>query len=272
MPWLASLPGLMHTRLADAALAARLVDVPVHREQRLVLLDQPPHRGRADRAAQDVAGRDRRPQVLVQDRRRVETGVVRRDVDHEDRAPRVATWSASASRRRVQLVLRHLPGVFHGVRFDQPYASSCSPPGMSRTFAVRVDRREVVPVEDRVDREVVVVSRDQVERHVGVGEPLGRELHPRLDALVHQPVQERVALGLVGREPLGVVARRDERVEADVGDVPLELRELLVGARGPARRRTARPRSACRSRRSARSPCRSGRRRRARRPPCRRSA
>src|SRR2546429_8968460 len=39
-------------------LAARLVDVPVNREQRLAFLDYSPNRGRADRAAQDVARGD----------------------------------------------------------------------------------------------------------------------------------------------------------------------------------------------------------------------
>ena len=103
---------------------------------------------------------------------------------------------------------------------------------MSSTFAVRVDRAELGAVEDRVDREVVVVSRDQVERHVRVGEALGREAHPCLDALVHQPVEQHVARGRVVAQALCLLPRADERVEADVGDVALELRELLVAARG----------------------------------------
>jgi hypothetical protein len=41
-----------------------------------------------------------------------------------------------------------------------------------------------------------------------------------------------VAPGLVGRQALGLVRRRDERVVADVGDVALERRQLVIAARG----------------------------------------
>src|SRR5882724_10776242 len=75
-------------RPAELPLSARLVDVPVHRQQRLPLLDHATHRRRTDRAAQHVARRYGRAQVHVEDRRGVEPGVVRRDVDHEDGAPR----------------------------------------------------------------------------------------------------------------------------------------------------------------------------------------
>src|SRR4030081_1036960 len=81
--------GVHAHRRADLPLAARLVDVPVDREQRLALLDHPPYRRRADGAAQDIARGDGGAEVLVEDRGRVEARVVRRDVDHEDRTPRV---------------------------------------------------------------------------------------------------------------------------------------------------------------------------------------
>src|SRR3984893_17826958 len=77
-------------RRADLPLAAGLVDMPVDRQQRLALLDHTTHSGRADRAAQDVAGGDGGAEVLVEDRRRVEARVVGRHMDHEDRAPRVS--------------------------------------------------------------------------------------------------------------------------------------------------------------------------------------
>src|SRR6266542_892475 len=58
-------PRVYSHRPTDLALAARLVDVPVDRQQRLALLDQPTHRRRPDRPAQDVAGGDRGSEVLV---------------------------------------------------------------------------------------------------------------------------------------------------------------------------------------------------------------
>ena len=68
-------------------------------------------------------------------------------------------------------------------------------------------------------------------RKSGTSESASRSVasaHPRLDPLVHEPVQQLVAGGLVlesAPRPLG-----DERVVADVGDVALELRELVVAA------------------------------------------
>ena len=94
---------------------------------------------------------------------------------------------------------------------------------MSTTFPSTLTGRELLAVENLVDREVVVVPGDQVQRHVRVCEALGCEPHPRLDALVHQAVQQLVAIDLL--------VSPHERVVADVGDVALELRELLVAAR-----------------------------------------
>ena len=102
---------------------------------------------------------------------------------------------------------------------------------MSSTLPSAFTGLNSLAVEDRIDAEIVVVPRDQIERHVRVRKALRGELHPRLDPLVHQPVQQQIAVGLVARETLRLVARAHEGVEADVGDVALEPRELLVAAR-----------------------------------------
>jgi hypothetical protein len=45
-------------------------------------------------------------------------------------------------------------------------------------------------------------------------------------------VQQLVATALVGGEPLRLLGGGHERVVADIGDVPFELLELLIVARG----------------------------------------
>src|SRR6202521_4723503 len=77
-------------RRTDLPLAARLVDVAVDRQDRLTLFGRPTTRGRADWAAEDVAGGDGGAEVLIEDRRRIEARVVRRHVDHEDGPPWVS--------------------------------------------------------------------------------------------------------------------------------------------------------------------------------------
>ena len=223
--------GVDAERRADLPLAGRLVDVPVHGQQRLALLDQPAHRGRADRAAKDVAGGNGRPQVRVQDRRGVETGVVRRHVDHEDRAPRVAHLLREVVEAPVQLFLGHLARGVPGRLVRPAVGEELEAARDVDHLAVDVDRPELRVVQDGVDSEVVVVARDHVQRNVRLGEALRREPHPRLDALVHQAVQQLVARCGVAGETLRVLAARDERVVADVCDVALELHELLVAAR-----------------------------------------
>src|SRR3954452_19686802 len=63
-------------RRTEPVLPRCLVHMAMHAEQRLALLDQPPHGHRADRPPQDVPGGHRGAQVLVENRRRVEAGVV----------------------------------------------------------------------------------------------------------------------------------------------------------------------------------------------------
>ena len=82
------------------------------------------HGGRADGTAQDVAGRDRGPEVLVEQWRRVEPRVVRRHVDHEHRSAGLLDLLGERVEPRVQLFLGLLARVSHGVWFDQPLASS----------------------------------------------------------------------------------------------------------------------------------------------------
>src|SRR5690348_9959991 len=137
------------------------------------------------------------------------------------------TCFASASSRSYNSSSDSSRGVCHGVWLDQLQAAR-----QIDDLAVDVDRPPVGTVEDLVDTEIVVVARDQIQRHVAVGEPLGGQRHPRLDALVHQPAEELVAAGFVGRQPAGFLGRGDERVVADVGDVALERRELFVAACG----------------------------------------
>ena len=144
------------------------------------------------------------------------------------------TWLASASRRASSTSSGSSRGVLHGVMFDQPDASSWRSPGMSTTrpstfWANAPSRFRIGSM-----REVVVVPRDQVERDGAVAQPLVGQVHPRADALVHQLVQQLVASLRVGRQPLGLLGRRDERVEADVGDVALENGQLVVASRPPA--------------------------------------
>ena len=79
-----------------------------------------------------------------------------------------------------------------------------------------------------VDHELVVVAGDQHQRDLAAAQPLGGQLQPRLHALGHQPLEQLVARGLVARHPRGLVGRGDERVVADVGDVALELGQVLV--------------------------------------------
>ena len=67
----ASLPGLTHT-VSDAASAAGLMDVSMDAEQGLALLDETADRRGADRATEQIAGRDDRAQMLVEDGRGVE--------------------------------------------------------------------------------------------------------------------------------------------------------------------------------------------------------
>ena len=140
MPWFASLPGLMQTVVADLPLAARLVDVPVDRQQRLALLDHPTHRGRADRAAQDVAGGDGGAEVLVEDRRRVEARVVRRHVDHEDGTPRIAHLLGQLVEPPVQLLLRHLTRRVPRRRVRPAVGQQLQPAGHVDHLPVDVDR------------------------------------------------------------------------------------------------------------------------------------
>jgi hypothetical protein len=47
-------------------------------------------------------------------------------------------------------------------------------------------------------------------------------------------VQEAVARLRVAHEPVGVLGRRDERVEADIGDVAPEGRQLVLASGPPA--------------------------------------
>jgi hypothetical protein len=77
-------------------------------------------------------------------------------------------------------------------------------------------------------------SGDQEQRHAAVGQALRGQLHPRVHALAHEPLEQLVAAGLVARQPIGLLRRRDERVVADVRDVALERRELVVPRRGAA--------------------------------------
>jgi hypothetical protein len=99
-------------------------------------------------------------------------------------------------------------------------------------LAVDVDRRVTGRVEDLVDAELVVVAGDEIERDLAVGQPLGGEGEPLLHALAHEPVQELVASRLVGREPLRLGRRGDERVIAHVGDVALQRGQFLVATGG----------------------------------------
>ena len=89
--------------------------------------------------------------------------------------------------------------------FDQPEDEELEVAGDVEHLAVGVDRLDPGLVEDRVDHELVVVAGDEVQRRVAVGQPLGGELHPLIDALVHQPVQQLVAPRFVGGQPLGLL-------------------------------------------------------------------
>ena len=182
------------------------------------------------------------------------------------------TCSASAASRLVQLLLRLLARRLPRRDVRPAGGEQLEPAGDVEHLPVRVDGRVAVAVEHRVDAEVVVVPRHQIQRHLAVREPLRRQLEPGRHPLVHQPVQQRVAAGLVAGQPLRLVRRRDERVVADVGDVALELRQLLVAAGGAVHAEQLRLVAAVASPGSARSPSPSGRRRRARRRPCRRPA
>src|SRR5437868_1251725 len=102
--------GVHAHRRADLPLAAGFVDMPMDREERLALLDQPANCGRADRAAQDVARGDGRAQGLVEDRGGVEARVVWRHVDHEDGTPRIVHLLRKLVEAPVQLLLRHFAG------------------------------------------------------------------------------------------------------------------------------------------------------------------
>ena len=155
-----------------------------------------------------------------------------RDVDHEDGAPRIDDLVCERIEAPVQLVLRHLARCLPRRLVRPAVRQQLEAARNVQHLAVRVDGTELVAVQDRVDREVVVVPRDQVERDARVGQALGREPHPRLDALVHQAVEQLVACGRVTAHALRVLLRPDERVEADIGDVALELREVGIAAGG----------------------------------------
>ena len=168
---------------------------------------------------------------------------MRRDVDHEHGLAGIADLLGERVEPGIELVLGLLPRRLPR-RVVRPAGSEqLEVAGDVEHLAVGVDGLDPGLVEDRVDHEVVVVAGDQVERRVAVGQPLGRELHPRVDALVHQVVEQLVAARLVGGEPLGLLGGRDERVVADVGDVALELGELVVAARAGDAPRTAPSRS-----------------------------
>ena len=143
------------------------------------------------------------------------------------------TWLGERREPVVQLVLRLLARRLPRRDVRPAGGEQLESAGDVEHLPVRVDGRVAVAVEHRIDAEVVVVSRHQIQRHLGVREPLRRQLEPRRHPLVHQPVQQRVAAGLVAGQPLRLVRRRDEGVVADVGDVALELRQLLVAARRP---------------------------------------
>ena len=149
-------------------------------------------------------------------------------MDHEHRPVGVGDLLGECVEALVQLVLGYLSrGVPRGV-VRPSVRQQLQTARHVQHLAVGVDRRELRPVEDRVDREVVVVAGDQVERHGRIGQPLRGELHPRLHALVHQPVQQGIAFDGVSDQAVGLLLRRDERVVADVGDVAFELDQLLV--------------------------------------------
>jgi hypothetical protein len=57
------------------------VDVAVQAQQRPHLLHGLQHPGRADRPADQVAGRGLEPEVLIKNRRRIQAGPKRRAVD-----------------------------------------------------------------------------------------------------------------------------------------------------------------------------------------------
>ena len=163
-----------------------------------------------------------------------QTRVAGRDVDHEDRPARVAHLAGERIQTRLEHVLRLLAG-------RAPRRDVRPPRGQELEVARDVDHPPVdvlgecaLVVQDRVDAEVVVVSRDQVKRHGAVAQSLIREIHPRADPLVHQLVKQAVAGLRIVRQPLGLVRRRDERVEADIGDVALEHGQLLIASGPPS--------------------------------------
>jgi hypothetical protein len=158
---------------------------------------------------------------------------VRRHVDHEDRAARVAHLAGQRLEPGLERLLRLLARGVPRSDVRPPRRQELEVARQVEHLPVGVRGEGPLAVQDRVDREVVVVSGDDVERNRPVGEPLVGQVEPLPDPLVHQLVQERVAGLRIAHKPVRLLGGRDERVEADVGDVALERRELVV-ARGPA--------------------------------------
>ena len=214
-------------RVADPPLAARFVDVPVDPEDRPEGLDRRADPRRPDRAPHQVAGRHLRPEIRRQEWRRVEARVVRRDVGHHHRLPRVANILEQGRKPVEELLLGEFARRVPRRRRGPPHADQLMP--RRQVDDLLIDVSTVGRgIEQWIDVAVVIIPGHQIDRHAGAIEPIGSQRHPLLDPtgdpLIEVPAHDR----WVRFHLRPFVGRDADCVVAEVGDRALERDQLLL--------------------------------------------
>ena len=219
-------PGVHAERPPDPHVPGRLVDVSVHREDRLEFLDDAPDADRAARNLDDLPARDHRAQIVVEERHGVDRRVARRHVRHQHRGARVVRLLDEGAQLRFEVVLLEFPRRVPRGRVGGCEADQLAPVREAHDATVRVDDAGRLR-EHRVDLVGIVVSRDQVQRRTRLAQTLVRELHPHLQPLGDR-LEEPLLLGGGIPQIFEIAVAHRDGVKALVGQRPLELPELVL--------------------------------------------